>query len=416
MGRPQPPKSAVLLHGRRIGSLAELPADRALFAFDDAYVADAARPTLSLAYLSESGGLCAAVREPRRKLPPFFANLLPEGALRAHMAAAVGEPADGLAWLLRFGRDLPGAVTVQAEAPGPERAARARPLQPRRSAPAGARRGWRFSLAGSTLKFSARMTRGGRLKIAPDGAGGTWIVKLPHPLRPALAENECAMLALARRAGIDAPEARLLDPADVAGCPPQEHGGKALAVRRYDRDADGRPVHAEDFAQVFGLQPGDQRRAQLGYAEVAWVLSEGPGAAGVRELLRRLTFAVVTGNGDLHLKNLALRYPDRRDPALAPACDLAATAPYDPGAELALPFGGERGLDGIRRGQLRRFARRARLPAEELAAERLAALAARTAARIADAWRELDEKDLLPRLLRAALDRRIGDVARRVCA
>ena len=357
------------------------------------------------------------MREPRRKLPPFFANLLPEGALRAHMAAAVGEPADGLAWLLRFGRDLPGAVTVQAEAPGPERAARARPLQPRRSAPAGARRGWRFSLAGSTLKFSARMTRGGRLKIAPDGAGGTWLVKLPHPLRPALAENECAMLALARRAGIDAPEARLLDPADVAGCPPQEHGGKALAVRRYDRDADGRPVHAEDFAQVFGLQPGDQRRAQLGYAEVAWVLSEGA---------RRRRRARAAAAADVR-RGHRQRRPAPEEPGAA------LSGPARPGAGAGLRPRGDRALRP-RRGAgaaVRRRTRpgrhpprpaaalraaRARLPAEELAAERLAALAARTAARIADAWRELDEKDLLPRLLRAALDRRIGDVARRVCA
>lgn len=413
MGRLQPRKSAVLLHGRRIGTLAELPEDRALFAFDDAYVMDKDRPTLSLAYLSEAGGLYTAVREPRGKLPPFFANLLPEGALRERMVAEIGEPAGGLAWLLRLGRDLPGAVTVRAEEPDSKRggAARTRRLKPRKSALVGGRRGWRFSLAGSTLKFSARMTRSGRLKISPDGAGGTWIVKLPHPLRPALTENEYAMLALARRVGIDAPEARLVDPADIAGCPPQERGGKALAMRRYDRGADGNPIHAEDFAQVFGLQPGDHRHAKLGYAEVAWVLSEGRGADDVRELLRRLAFAVVTGNGDLHLKNLALRYPDRRDPALAPACDLAATAPYDPGAELALPLGGERGLDGIGRGQLQDFARRAQLPAEELAQ-----LAARTAEQIADTWLELDERDALPRLLRAALDQRIGEVARRVCA
>ena len=29
-------------------------------------------------------------------------------------------------------------------------------------------------------------------------------------------------------------------------------GGKALAVRRFDRVSDGDPVHMEDFAQVFG--------------------------------------------------------------------------------------------------------------------------------------------------------------------
>ena len=399
MGRLQPKTvSTVRLHGERVGALAEFPDAQVLFTFDDGYVEDEARATLSLSCLSESGGLYAPAPRPQRELPPFFANLLPEGALRAHMAAALGEPADGLAWLTRLGRDLPGAVTIKRAKAG------------RESAPAKAGRGWRFSLAGSTLKFPARETRDGGLEVPPDGAGGTWIVKLPHPLRPALAENEYAMLALARKAGLDAPEARLLEPADIAGCPKQERGGKALAVRRYDRDAAGRPIHAEDFAQVFGVRPRDKRRTKLGYAEVAWVLSERPGAAGVRELLRRLTFAVVTGNGDLHLKNLALLYPDRRGPALAPACDLAATAPYDPGAELALSFGGRRGLDGIDERQLRRFAARTKLPVKALSE-----LAALTAGRIADGWRDLAEKDALPRLLRAALDRQIDGAARRVC-
>jgi len=40
----------IFLHDRRIGRIARLEGDRSIFTFDDDYLADQDRPTLSLAY------------------------------------------------------------------------------------------------------------------------------------------------------------------------------------------------------------------------------------------------------------------------------------------------------------------------------------------------------------------------------
>lgn len=68
------------------------------------------------------------------------------------------------------------------------------------------------------------------------------------------------MLELARRAGISVPENKLVDIASIKGLPEQAHTveSKALAVKRFDSLPDGKPVHMEDFAQLFGQFPNDK--------------------------------------------------------------------------------------------------------------------------------------------------------------
>lgn len=59
---PVPSTLAVCLHGRRIGVITRLAGDRHLFAFEESYADDPARPTLSLGFKSESGGLVQEIR------------------------------------------------------------------------------------------------------------------------------------------------------------------------------------------------------------------------------------------------------------------------------------------------------------------------------------------------------------------
>jgi serine/threonine-protein kinase HipA len=92
------------------------------------------------------------------------------------------------------------------------------------------------------------------------------------------------------------------------------------------------------------------------------VLWAETGEAGTYEFFRRLVFSVLIGNGDMHLKNWSLLYPDRRTPVLSPAYDFVATFPYIPNDSLALSFGGSRSLSEIGTDQVRRFADTARLP------------------------------------------------------
>src|SRR4051812_26100929 len=81
---------AVHLHGRRIGVINRLAGDRHLFSFDQDYVDDPNRSTLSLSFKGQTGGVVTAVRPVSRRVPPFFSNLLPEGHLRTYLAERAG--------------------------------------------------------------------------------------------------------------------------------------------------------------------------------------------------------------------------------------------------------------------------------------------------------------------------------------
>ena len=84
---------------------------------------------------------------------------------------------------------------------------------------------------------------------------------------------------------------------------------------------DGGRVHIEDFAQIVGAQP-EQKYLRAGYAEIAEVLGREVGDDAVAEFVRRLVFCALIGNGDAHLKNWSVIYPDARTPQLAPAYGL----------------------------------------------------------------------------------------------
>jgi serine/threonine-protein kinase HipA len=265
----------------------------------------------------------------------------------------------------------------------------------------------RFSLAGVQLKFSAVMEASGGLTIPAGGMGGSWIVKLPSHRFPAVPENEFAMLELARRVGIAVPENRLVSMADIKGLPEEARapGGKALAVRRFDRLPGGESVHMEDFAQVFGQFP-DNKYKFHSYANIASVLWAEAGDDAVWEFVRRLVFSVLIGNADMHLKNWSLLYPDRRTPQLSPGYDFVATLPYLPNDTLALSFGGSRSLSEITPGQMRRFADTARIPASPLWR-----IAVETAERTVAAWKTLEQKDVVPEELRDSIGKQILRVA-----
>jgi serine/threonine-protein kinase HipA len=380
------------LHGRRIGVITRLAGDQHLFAFEEEYVDDPNRPMLSLSFKERHGGLLTSGRPVRRRIPPFFSNLLPEGPLREYLAEQAGVNHEHEFLLLAaLGADLPGALTATPLADDRDRQETLdHPLHDpaQRDRDDGV---LRFSLAGVQLKFSAVMDATGGLTIPAHGIGGSWIVKLPSTHFRSVPENEFAMLELARAAGIQVPDLRLTRVSEIQGLPPEaaQMAGRALAVRRFDRTADG-PVHMEDFAQVFGIFPADKYKHRS-YANIAAVLWAETGEDGTHEFVRRLVFSVLIGNGDMHLKNWSLLYPDRRTPVLSPAYDFVATFPYISNDKLALSFGGSRNLGEITTDQVRRFIDTAGLPASPIQN-----LVRETMDRTRQAWRALAEKDLLP--------------------
>jgi len=398
---------AVKLHGRQIGVINRLGGDRHLFSFEQSYIDDPERPTLSLSYKGQSGGLVVPTRAVAMRLPTFFSNLLPEGHLRDYLAARAGvKPQREFFLLAVLGADLPGALVVEPME-GNEAAHEGEDQKEEQRAGETA---LRFSLAGVQLKFSAVMEATGGLTIPASGMGGSWIVKLPSARFAAVPENEYTMLALARAVGIEVPANRLIDIGTISGLPQDAGGmkGQALAVQRFDRRPGGESVHMEDFAQVFGLFPDDKYR-ERSYANIAAVLWAETGEAGTYDFLRRLVFSVLIGNADMHLKNWSLLYPDRRTPVLSPSYDFVATLPYIPNDTLALSFGGSRSLSEITTDQVRRFADTARLPVSPLWP-----MVTDMTDRTVSAWENLDEKHLMPEDMRKAIGEQIMTVAKSV--
>lgn len=402
---------SVRLHGKQIGVITRLAGDRQLFAFEQDYVDDQRRPTLSLSFKGSTGGLVTNMRPVGRRVPVFFSNLLPEGQLREYLAQRADVNPEREFFLLAvLGADLPGALVVEPlerEAQPPEAHHHHDDERREDDHGHGGEEPLRFSLAGVQLKFSAVMEASGGLTIPVDGMGGSWIVKLPSARFKSVPENEFAMLELARRVGISIPDNKLVEIGSIKGLPEQAHTveGNALAVKRFDRLPGGEPVHMEDFAQVFGIYPNHKYKFRS-YANIAAVLWAESGEQAVEEFVRRLVFSVVIGNADMHLKNWSLLYPDRRTPILSPGYDFVATLPYIPNDTMGLSFGGSRSLSEITVDHMRRFADTARIPASPLWQ-----IAVETAERTAESWKTLERADVLPKDLHAAIEKQILGVA-----
>lgn len=326
----------IFLKNIKVGVLTQLRDGRMIFTFDEAYINAKKRPILSQSYLDSYGELLVDTKAYNIFAPPFFSNMLPEGTLRDYLAKRGGiKPRQEFKMLYLLGEDLPGAVIARPsaefskaedfiiESNEQNEAAQYQPL--------------RFSLAGVQLKFSGLMGRNGGLTIPASGMGGDWIVKLPAADHDNVPENEFAIMHMAGKIGIPAPEIKLVPLKDIHGLPEfgKLRGSNALAVKRFDRGENGQRIHIEDFAQVYGVLPEKKYEGVnfKGITQMVWTLC---GEDGLRDFIKRLTYTILTGNGDMHLKNWSFIYDDEYAPKLSPAYDLLSTVPYIPNDTLAL--------------------------------------------------------------------------------
>jgi serine/threonine-protein kinase HipA len=397
---------AVHLHGQRIGVVNRLAGDHHLFAFDEEYINDPARDTLSLSFKGRMGGLVTSLRPVTRRVPPFFSNLLPEGHLRSYLAERAGvRPEREFFLLAALGEDLSGAVSI---APLDSHGQEVLPSTDHHDAHEDSEQDGvlHFSLAGVQLKFSAVMEASGGLTIPAHGVGGSWIVKLPSTQFEAVPENEYVMLELARAVGITVPPIQLIPIGQIQGLPKDavRVKGKALAVERFDRAPGAQRIHMEDFAQVFGVFPEGKYQGKS-YANIAAVLWAESGDRDTYEFVRRIVFSVMIGNADMHLKNWSVLYRNGRTPTLSPAYDFVATLPYIPGDKLALSFGDSRSLQAITLDQVRRFADTAGLPVKPVWD-----VVTETIEKTKTAWKTLPQKNILPAEIAGAIDAHIRSV------
>jgi serine/threonine-protein kinase HipA len=360
----------ILLNKVFVGYLTGYRDGRNLFVFDKSYInLGPSRPTLSLSFIAPNDPEATERNledsyQSRMKLPPFFSNLLPEGVLRdyiiKHLKVHHDHEFDILAAL---GESLPGAIRAVPSDDLPAAALNYQPdsiLAPPNQKPI------KFSLGGSQLKFSM-IERGGRFSL--DNGTNVWIVIPPHPTYPNVPANEYTMMKLAAALGIETPEIRIvkLDDIDLkgfTGISIPRSGTVAYAVKRYDRTDQGR-IHAEDFAQVFGVY-ADQEYKATNYDTIGkLIFNLFPNRFDqLKEFIKRLVVNVLIGNGDAHLKNWSVIYRDGFTPQLSPAYDLVSTIHYVVDDRLALNLGGEKKFEAIDESHFNRFARRIDAPAK----------------------------------------------------
>ena len=350
----------VLLHGEPIGDLTHIGGERTVFAFREDYIDDPDRATLGLSFKDEFGDLLTEFRPRQKRLMPFFSNLLPEGRLRDYLAQKTGVNQEREFHLLRaLGADLPGAVSVRpADEDEAALAAGTDAVGVREHSESALR----FSLAGVQLKFSAVQSAGRGLTIPASGIGGSWIVKLPAPGYADVPGNEYSMMRLADLVGINVPEIDLVDIGQIGNIPEGigQIGDQAFAIRRFDRLDGGIRVHSEDFAQIFNVY-AENKYEGASMRTIAGVLAAEGGEADIVEFIRRLTFNTLIGNGDMHLKNWSLIYPDRRNASLAPAYDFVSTIAYIPDERHALKISRSKEFSDFNEEELKHLAGKAGL-------------------------------------------------------
>ena len=352
----------VNLYGDTIGTLTNVGGDRTLFAFTEAYLNDTNRPTLGLSFKDEFGELTTDYRNYQTRVMPFFSNLLPEGHLRRYLAERAGVNPEREFYLLwALGNDLPGAITITA-ADGE--------LWPADLNEDGDHdndhhheNALRFSLAGVQLKFSAVSDATGGLTIPASGAGGSWIVKLPSREYDGVPENEFSMMKLAAMMGMNVPAIDLVAMDAIKNVPAgiEQLGRHAFVTERFDRLSDGARVHIEDFAQVFDVY-ADNKYKKASMRNIAQVIAAEGSNEDLVEFVRRLTFSMIVGNGDMHLKNWSLIYPDRRHVSLAPAYDFVSTIPYLPEDGTGLNISRSKSFADFNVDELTHFAVKAAIP------------------------------------------------------
>ena len=273
------------------------------------------------------------VETPAGALPSFFAGLLPEGHRLSVLRDATKTSLDDeLTLLLAVGADAPGDVQVVPTGENPVEPApladTSRPEELDFAALANAVD--RHAIPGVQDKASASM-----LTTPLSLRGQRYLLKLDPPNHAHLLANESAHLSAAKELKIPVAKSRIIT---------DMHGLPGLLVERFDRvqdkDRSGVRLPMEDGAQVMGLPPAS--KYSVTSEDVAAALAgrcKAPLVAS-RNLYLQFVFAWLTGNGDLHAKNLSILGGRHGGFAMAPIYDIPCTLLYGDDS-LALPVSGK---------------------------------------------------------------------------
>lgn len=264
-------------------------------------------------------------------VPPYFAGLLPEGRRLTALRTAVKTSADDeLSLLLAVGADPVGAVSIVPTGTQPRRPEPRVVLGPDSQLDFGEALHQAgipdpVALAGVQDKVSART-----IAVPVSARDTDAILKLTPPEFPGLVDNEfaCYRLSSPNKLRIRYATARLLT---------DTHGRKALLVERFDRQA-GQRLPVEDAAQLLGIWPAQKYTVSMEeVAEAVARVCTSPVLA-LRSIAFQVAMAWLTGNGDLHAKNISVLHQGTGFTP-SPVYDIPSTVPYAD-HNLALSVGG----------------------------------------------------------------------------
>lgn len=264
-------------------------------------------------------------------LPPFFAGLLPEGYRLTLLQKTIKTSLDDeLSLLLAVGADLPGNIQVLPSG-----------TPPQEQDPAVSNESdWEdfttifttvdpHSIPGIQAKASAQMMTS---QVAVRGMPG--ILKINPKNYPNLVHNEYAHLKAAHKLGLPVAQAEIIR---------DKKGEPGLLVQRFDRAITNGKLQRkalEDAGQILGIHPAQKYTVdtetlinQLSSLTASPLITK-------RNLFLQHLFAWLTGNGDLHAKNISLLQNNKGFWEVSPLYDLPCTLIY--GDETtALPISGK---------------------------------------------------------------------------
>ena len=161
----------------------------------------------------------------------------------------------------------------------------------------------------------------------------------------------------------------------------------------------------EDFAQALGQRPADKYDERRTYTDLARLVAMVCGESSTIEFAKRLIFSAIVGNGDMHLKNWSLLYPNGRTPELSPAYDLLCSTVYIQNDNLALRLGSAKRWKGLTLDDFAAVAEGA-----SVSSASFVSAATDTVARFRDCWEEGAKSLPVNDALKRAVDHQLKTV------
>lgn len=314
-----------------------------VFSYSDSYLASGA-PRIASSLPTREGPYTGA----RGALPSFFSGMLPEGhRLTVLKHATKTGMSDELTLFMIVGADTPGNVSiVPAGTALTQPPALAEFLKPSElNFTALAKSLDLHSIPGVQEKISATM-----LTTPMSLAGNAYMLKLDPRDHPHLIVNEAAPLAAARFLKLPVVKSKLVHDAHQLG---------GLLVERFGRVyragvSGSKKLALDDATQV--LNPPPSAKYLVTSEEVCEALARNWHAPllAKRNLYIQFLFAWISGNGDLHGKNVSMLAGQDGRFAIAPIYDVPCTLIYGDDT-LALTVAGK--TKNLRRKHWEEFAR-----------------------------------------------------------